>query len=145
MGILARRILYDTTRVVIDRFYVRNSEQSLLVDGVASRSRADSVTLTLRNFDLAPLTQIADRMGYVIEGRTNGFAVMKSALRNGELTADIALDSLSVNGIGVPPLRLVSGWDFARSRAGVTVTERHTRDTVVRGFTTPRRCATTPV
>ena len=136
-GILARRILYDTTRVVIDRFYVRNSEQSLLVDGVASRSRADSVTLTLRNFDLAPLTQIADRMGYVIEGRTNGFAVMKSALRNGELTADIALDSLSVNGIGVPPLRLVSGWDFARSRAGVTVTERHTRDTVVRGFYDP--------
>lgn len=135
--ILARRIQFDTTRVVIDRFSVSNDGQALLLDGVASRSRDDSLTLRLRNFDLAPFTQIVDRMGYDIEGRTNGSAVVKSVLQGAEFTADILLDSLAVNGIVSPPLRLTSRWDFARNRAGVTLADRNRRDTLVRGFYAP--------
>lgn len=62
---------------------------------------------------------------------------MKSALHAGEITADILLDSLQVNDIPAPPLRLTSRWDFLRNRAGVTVTDRHKRDTLVRGFYAP--------
>ena len=137
--IYARKIQLDTTRIVIDRFFVMNREQELLVDGIASRSRDDSVTLRLRNFDLAPFTQVAERMGYVIEGRTNGSAAMKSVLHAGEITADILLDSLEVNDIPAPPLRLASRWDFMRNRAGVTVTDRHKRDTLIRGFYAPEQ------
>ena len=135
--ILARNIQFDTTRVVIDRFYVRNDEQVLALNGIASRSRDDSLTLRLRNFDLAPLTQFADRMGYVVEGRTDGFAVMKSVLRDGQFTADIQLDSLEVNDIPAPPMRLTSQWDFQRNRAGLTVANRIKGDTLVRGFYAP--------
>ena len=60
--IYARKILIDTARIVIDKFFVMNREQELLLDGVASRSREDSVTLSLRNFDLSPFTQVAERM-----------------------------------------------------------------------------------
>lgn len=137
--IFARRILLDTARVVVDRFLVMNDAQELFVDGIASRSREDSLTLRLRNFDLAPFTQIADRMGYTVEGRTNGSAAMKSVLRGGEFTADIRVDSLAVNDIAAPPLRLTSRWDFARSRAALTVTDRVKRDTVIRGFFDPQQ------
>lgn len=116
-----------------------NDEQELLIDGVASRSRADSVTLSLRNFDLSTFTQVAERMGYAIEGRTNGAATMKSVLRGAEITADILFDSVRVNDIPAPPLRLASRWDFARNRAGVTVSDRLRRDTLVRGFYAPDR------
>ncbi|MDE6375569.1 MAG: hypothetical protein K2L09_07600, partial [Alistipes sp.] len=117
--IFANKIQIDTSRVVIDRFYVMNRDQDLLLDGVASRSLDDSVTLRLRNFDLAPLSQIVERMGYLVEGRTNGGATLKSVLRGGEFRADILFDSLEVNNIPAPPLRLLSRWDFARNRAGV--------------------------
>lgn len=137
--IYARKILIDTARIVIDRFFVMNREQELLLDGVASRSREDSVTLSLRNFDLSPFTQVAERMGYVIEGRTNGSAKMKSVLRGGEISADILFDSVEVNDIPAPPMRLASRWDFARNRAGVTVVNRVKRDTLVRGFYAPDR------
>ena len=137
--IFARKILLDTAQVVIDKFYVMNREQELLLDGVASRSREDSVTLSLHNFDLAPFAQVAERMGYYIEGRTNGSAAMKSVLRGGEITADILLDSVEVNDIPAPPMRLASRWDFARSRAGVTVSDRIRRDTLIRGFYAPDR------
>lgn len=135
--IFAHDIRIDTAQVVIDKFFVMNSGQELLVDGIASRSRQDSVTLSLRNFDLAPFTQIAERMGYVIEGRTNGSATMKSVFHAGEISADILLDSLEVNNIPAPPLRLSSRWDFMRNRAGVTVVNRQKRDTLIRGFYVP--------
>ncbi len=137
--IFANKILLDTTRVVIDRFVVQNHGQELLLDGVASRRADDSLTLRLRNFDLAPFTQIAERMGYVVEGTTSGQATIKSVLGESEISADILVDSLRVNGLLAPPLRLVSGWDFARNRAGVTITDRKDRDTLVRGFFAPDR------
>lgn len=135
--IFARDIRIDTARVVVDRFRVMNDDQELLVDGTASRSRQDSVMLRLRNFDLAPFTQIVEKMGYVIEGRTNGQAVVKSALRGTEITADIRMDSVAVNGLPAPPLRLTSMWDFKNDRARVTVTDRQRRDTLIRGFYAP--------
>lgn len=137
--IFAHKIQLDTAQVVIDRFFVMNREQELLLNGIASRSRNDSVTLSLRNFDLAPFAQIAESTGYYIEGRTNGSATMKSVMRGGEVTADILLDSVEVNNIPAPPMRLASRWDFARSRAGVTVTNRVKRDTLIRGFFAPDR------
>ena len=135
--IFARNIQIDTARIAVDRFLVMNRDQELLVDGVASRHRRDSVLLRLKNFDLAPFTQIVENMGYVIEGRTNGSATMKSVLHAGEISADILLDSLEVNDIPAPPLRLSSRWDFSRNRAGVTVTDRNKRDTLIRGFYAP--------
>ena len=137
--IYAHKIRIDTAQIVIDKFFVMNREQELLLNGTASRSRADSVTLSLRNFDLSPFTQVAERMGYVIEGRTNGSATMKSVMRGGEISADILFDSVEVNDIPAPPMRLASRWDFARNRAGVTVVDRVKRDTLVRGFYAPDR------
>ena len=137
--IFANKIQIDTSRIVIDRFFVMHRDQDLLLDGVASRSLDDSLTLRLRNFDVAPLSQIVERMGYLVEGRTNGGATMKSVLRGGEFRADILFDSLEVNKIAAPPLRLLSRWDFARSRAGVTIFNRAKRDTLVRGYFAPDR------
>ncbi len=137
--ILARGVRVDTAQVVIDRFRVMGNGQDLLLDGVASRNPDDSLTLRLSNFDLAPFSQIVDRMGYGIEGRSNGEATMKAVLGGGEISADIRLDSLSVNGIMGPPLELTSRWDLARNRAGLFATNRITRDTLVRGFYAPNR------
>ncbi len=137
--IMAHKILLDTAEIVIDKFFVSNKEQELLVNGIASRSRDDSVTLRLSNFDMAPFTQVVERMGYLIEGRMNGLATMKSVLRRGEVSADIAFDSVEVNQIQAPPMRLTSRWDFARNRAGVTVTDRQRRDTLIRGFYAPEQ------
>lgn len=137
--IFADKISIDTSRIDIDRFLVVSGDQSLTLDGVASRSRDDSVTLRLRHFDLAPFTQIASRLGYSIEGRTNGGATMKSVLRGGEFRADILFDSVEVNDIPAPPMRLTSKWDFSRNRAGVSIADRIKGDTLVRGYFAPDR------
>ncbi len=137
--IFADRIAIDTARVLVDRFRVLDRGEQLLLDGVASRSAADSLTLRLHDFDLTPFARVAESMGYFIEGRASGGASVKSVFRQSEISADIRLDSVRVNNIAAPPMRLVSRWDFARNRAGVTVTNRLRRDTLVRGYFAPDR------
>ncbi len=132
-------IAADSSRISIDDFAIRNSRQELLIDGVASDSRADSLTLKLNNFDLAPLAQVVNRMGYSVEGRTNGFATVKSALRGSEIAANIRLDSIEVNTIPVKSLEFDSKWDFERNRARFSIATMAERDTIVRGFFAPSK------
>ncbi len=133
----ARGIRIDTAGIVIDRFVMRNAGQRLLLDGVASRDPGDSLQLQLHDFDLAPLTRLVERAGYRIEGRTNGTATMSAVRGGGRLTADVRIDSLSANGLAAPSLHLVSGWNFARNRAGLIVTDELRRDTLLTGFYAP--------
>ena len=135
--ISAGRIAADSSRIDIDRFAVRNSRQELLIDGVASRSREDSLTLSLHDFDLSPFTQIVSSLGYSVEGRTNGFATVKSALHGSRIRANIRLDSLEVNSLPVKALEFDSRWDFERNRARFSLATVAERDTIVRGFYVP--------
>ena len=135
----ARGIRIDSTRIRIDRFLMRNADQRLLADGVLSRDERDSLTLQLRDFSIAPLTRIAEGMGYRIDGRLNGTATMTGMPGSGRVTADLRLDSLAANGLAAPPLHLVSGWDFARKRAGLVVTAAPRSDTLLVGFYAPDR------
>ena len=136
-SLFSRRIEIDSTRVLIDRFRMMNDQQELLVTGVASRSREDSLTMNLRNFDLGAFTQLVERMGYTVEGTTNGHATVKSALRGAEITAHILMDSVMVNNIPSPSLVLDSRWDFEQSRARFFACERERGDTLVRGYYDP--------
>ena len=135
--ISADGIAADSSHIAVNDFAIRNSRQELIIDGVASRSRTDSLTLKLNNFDLAPLAQFASRIGYSIEGRTNGYATVKSALRGSEIAANIRMDSIEVNTIPVKSLEFDSKWDFELNRARFSVATVAERDTVIRGFFAP--------
>ncbi len=130
-------ITVDTARIVIGDFLVRSGEQMLRLGGVASRSRDDSLTMRLHDFNLAPFMGFASRMGYSVDGFGNGTASIKAALNRGEMTADITIDSLGVNGVAVAPLRLDSHWDFEQQRARVMVRNRNTGSNIVRGYYAP--------
>ncbi len=132
------QISVASKRIAIDRFSIHNPSEELLLEGVASPSREDSLYLSLHNFDISPLTQFAVRMGYRIDGISNGSATMKSVMKEGEILADIDMDSLRINqNVNLPPLHLASRWDFEANRAAVFIVDRHRQDTAIRGFYRP--------
>ena len=135
--LLSRGIDVESSRVSINQLRIIHPGQQLIVDGVASRSREDELLLTLDNFDISPLSALVRRWGYEVEGSSNGYAVVKSALSNPEIEANIELDSLRVNGLLAPPQRITSDWDFAENRARVYISDRITQDTTVRGYYQP--------
>ena len=129
----------DSSRVAIRRFAVRSDSQELFVNGVASRSDRDSLHMTLKNFSLAPITQITNRIGYVVDGRTNGYATVHSLMKDSRVDARIEMDSVKVSGIDVPDLLLVSRWDFGKSRASLDITTREDGKRVVQGYFAPSK------
>ncbi len=128
----------DSSRISIRDLRVARPEQYLVVDGVASRSRNDSIRLTLSNFDLSPLSAITSRIGYNVEARSNGYATVKSALHGQEIEARIDLDSIRVNQTSAPPQRITSQWDFEQNRARVFICDCKLGDTVIRGYYRPQ-------
>lgn len=127
----------DSTRIAIRRFRVASDEQELYLDGVASASPSDSLSLRLTRFSLTPIAQFVSRLGYNIDGAMSGYARIKSAMRDMQIDAAIALDSLDVNTISVPDLMLNSKWDFGASRAKLDISTIDKRDTVIRGYFSP--------
>ncbi len=127
----------DSSRIAVKRFVVRSDDQELSLDGVVSRSLDDSISMRMRNFSLAPFVQVARRLGYDINGRTNGYANVRSALKDTQISADIRVDDIHVNSLRMPDLTLLSNWDFGSSRASLTVETTERRDTIVRGFFSP--------
>ena len=134
----SRGIDIDSTRISVRELHIARPDQQLVLDGVASRLRSDSIRLTLDNFDISPLSALLGRWGYNIAGVTNGYATVKSALSNPEIEAAISLDSLAVNGLKAPPQDITSNWDFKDNRARVFIIERDRRDTVIRGYYQPQ-------
>jgi hypothetical protein len=135
--LFTRGIDVSSSRISIDQLRITHPGQQLIIDGVISHSREDSLTLKLNNFDISPLSLLVRRWGYEVEGRSNGNATIKSVMRHPEIEARIDLDSIRVNGLLAPPQRITSDWDFADNRARVYICDRITQDTNIRGFYQP--------
>lgn len=127
----------SASRISVDHLRIIHPGQELVIDGVASQSRDDELVLTLDNFNISPLTALVSRWGYEVDGSSNGYAVIKSALRNPEIEANIDLDSVRVNGLLAPPQHITSDWDFAENKARVYINDRITQDTTIMGFYQP--------
>lgn len=135
--ILSREIRLDTTRVTIDNFRIVSNNEVLKIDGTASRKRSDTVKISMRNFNIAPISHFTSSAGYDIEGYANGYVNIRSAMRDAIATSSISLDSLSMNGISSPALKFDSRWDMAHERARFTITNTDKADTVVVGHYRP--------
>ncbi len=136
-SIMARSVILEPKRVVVDTFFVSNRDQYLLLDGIASGSSSDSVTLSMRNFDISPFSQFVSKMGYELDGRMSGEAMMRSVFKQGALRANIDIDSLSVNGVDIPKLSLQSTWDVAKNRADLSLKSIRQQQPIIVGFYRP--------
>ena len=128
----------DSSRIHVNQLHIARPEQQLIIDGVASRDRSDSISLYLDNFDLSPLSALISRYGYDIAARSYGHATVRSALHNPQIDARIDLNDIKVNDIEAPPQLLTSNWDFERNRARVIIRDCKSLDTVIRGYYQPQ-------
>ena len=135
--LFARGIDIDSSRIAVNDLRISNGGEQLRIHGVASRQRTDSIELTLKEFNISPISQIISRWGYNIEGISTGYATVKSLFNNPEIEARISLDDIAVNGLSAPPQDIISDWDFKENRARVLVCDRGTQDTLIRGYYQP--------
>ncbi|MBQ5736236.1 MAG: translocation/assembly module TamB domain-containing protein, partial [Alistipes sp.] len=134
----AKGIDIDSTRIQVNELHIARPDQQMVIDGVASRLRSDSIRLTLDNFDISPFSAFLSRIGYDIKGNTSGYATVKAALGAPEIEAAIDVENIAVNGLTAPPQEITSNWDFEANRARVFIRDRNTCDTLIRGYYHPQ-------
>ncbi len=130
-------IAYAPERITIDDFLLASGQQRLHVDGTLSDAKSDTLRLSLDQFSLRPLNNIAGLPQGTLDGSLDGTAALISGMKDPVLIADILMDSLSMNGYTAPTLRLNSAWDFATERAGLSLVNTTDGKTLVRGFYRP--------
>ena len=135
--ITSDRISIDTSRIEINNFLIASERQQLHLSGVASRNSEDSLSVSMRDFELGPFTGFARRLGYDVKALGNGMASMSAALGHGKITADIDIDSLTVNDYPVTPLHINSRWDLERQRIRVKMDNGRTGRNIVQGYYSP--------
>ena len=135
--ITSESIGIDTARISVGNLHVASGRESMNLDGVMSRSDQDSITMTLHDFDFSPFMSFARRMGYQVEGRSNGVASLKAAFGGASLTADVDIDSLRVNDTDVAPMHINSRWDMEQQRIRAAMHNVRTGDVVVQGYYAP--------
>ncbi len=121
----------------IDNFAISNGEQKLSLNGTISSSESDTLSLKLNHYDIGMLTSVISDMGYFVDGSSSGEVRVSALLSAPRIVADVELDDVDVNSIPSPPLRLQAVWNSDQNRAGLFVTNRQSRDTVVTGYYAP--------
>ncbi len=121
----------------INQFRIESRNQLMTINGKASNNIQDTVMMKMKNFDLSIFSSFISRIGYNIEGSTNGEAMVSALLGAGRLDAMVDLDSVSVNTLPAPAMSLRAEWDTKLNRARLHLTDRISRDTLVRGYYVP--------
>ena len=107
---------YREKNIRIDDFAIRCGEQSLLADGTVSESVSDTVRIHLNVFDLgianAFLSMPLDLQG-LLTGRGEAFALLGPEKG---ILLDLNGRRISMAGIDMGNLRLLSRWDDAKQR-----------------------------
>ena len=133
----SRGIDITPSKVTINNFHIARPDQQLVLDGTISSSQKESLRLTLDNFNIAGLSMLLKRIGYSVDGISNGSAVVKSALKNPEFEASIFLNDLKINGVAVSPQHITSEWNTKKNNAHIIVRDRLLQERVIEGYFTP--------
>lgn len=86
-------ILYSTERLLVDHFEVRNGQQSIKVDGTASKEKNDSLAATLTNIDVGYVLDLVDFDAVSFDGQASGRAVISSVMNNPDATAYLRVNN----------------------------------------------------
>ncbi|MFR9503077.1 MAG: translocation/assembly module TamB domain-containing protein [Rikenellaceae bacterium] len=135
--ISANEILEVGSNLYIDNFTMVNGAQRLSLDGVISKDPSESLILQLDNYDIGMITSVINDLGYDVNGLSSGYIYVSQILGSPRVVAEVELNDVDVNSIPSPPLRLDANWDTKENKAGVYVTNRDNRDTVMTGYYAP--------
>lgn len=101
----------DSTGIEVNRFVMTDGRQGITVDGRASRSVSDTLSVRISALDLSPLSAFVDTMGYTLGGTLDGDIKLVSLLREPFFLSDIDIRRFTVNGHLYPDVSVRSRYD----------------------------------
>ena len=111
-GLKSGNISWTKGSLHVERLLANHEDQQLLVDGGLTKGQADTLAITMDQFNLGLVNTIAGDKIPRIDGRATGRALLlSSASPTPGLLAAIVCDSTSIAGRPLGQLALTSNWD----------------------------------
>lgn len=112
-------ITYSANRLAVDNFLLEHGEQHIRINGMATRSREDSLTVSLKDVNVAYIMNLVDFHSVEFDGYATGDAVATSVFSTPEAHADLVVrDFLFEQGrMGI--LTVSADWDNALGQINI--------------------------
>ncbi len=87
----------DTTGIKVSHFTLVSNQQQLQLNGKISRKMQDTLSVTISDLKLSPLTSFISSLGYQIDGLLNGNLEIASVLNKPYFISMIGISQLTLN------------------------------------------------
>ena len=120
-GLSSGEVTYHAGDFTIERLLARHDDETLLVHGGISKSKADTLSVMMDKFDISLLNTLSGTIPN-IEGHATGSAMLISpSIPSSGLLASITCDSTYVAGRRLGKLDISSTWDEQTQRFNATM------------------------
>lgn len=112
----------DST-IWINNLKLYNKSQSLSIDGLISKTKKDSITMNLKNFNISVFNMLLDKP-FNIKGYFSGDAKVSSLKKSPYVFINITGDSVSVYNNKLGTMRMLSRWYQPQKRFNILVNSK---------------------
>ena len=134
-------ILYSEDRLLVDHFNIRHADQHMLVDGVASRSHADSLFIDLNQVDVGYVLNLVNFHAVEFSGDATGHAYVAGAFDEPSAQGRLRVDNFLFEHGRMGTLTAGVNWNRERQQIDIDAVANDGPDalTLIRGYVSPPR------
>ena len=104
-------VIYNQHHLLVDNFMVRRGQQHILIDGIASNSRHDSLSVDLNEVEVAYILDLVDFHSVEFSGRATGRAIGRGLLDKFAASAKLRVDDFKFENGRMGTLYADAGWN----------------------------------
>ena len=134
-------ILYATDRLLVDHFHIHNNDQSVKIDGIASKEASDSVLIDLSKVEVAYILDLVDFDAVEFAGQATGRAYVASAFDAPSAHANLRVDKFKFEEGRMGVLTADVDWNKEEKQIDIHATANDGLEatTYINGYVSPER------
>ena len=134
-------IFYSAKHLVVDHFTINHERQHLIIDGVASESPADAITIDLKELDVAYILDLVDFDAVSFDGLATGTATLSQVFDDIEGSTDLTVDQFRFQSGRMGTLVANAKWNKADSQIDIdAIADNGAKSkTFINGYISPVR------
>ncbi len=133
-------ILYSDKRLIVDHFNLHHQDQHLIVDGVASTNEHDTVSVDLRDLDVAYILDLVNFHSVDFGGLASGKAYLTNVFSDFNAWAELNVERFTFQEGGMGTLEANAYWNQDEQRIDIHALADAGAEaqTFINGFISPR-------
>lgn len=134
-------IIYSKNRLLIDHFAIEHNGQHIIVSGLATDSRKDTLNVDLQDVDIAYMLNLINWHAVDFGGRASGYAYLSNLFSKPEAHANLMVKDFTFEGgrMGVLSADVTYGNDDQQINIDATAYDENNARTDIRGYVSPQR------